>query len=154
MFKCSRLVSCGGGWGGMKVSVLIPPLVPGRGDLTMLQYARASGCTWGGTTCTEAARHGHLEILKWARANGCPWDPWGSQAVAEVWNFIITYNATVKVTHNLQAGQLEILQWMYENGCSLDSNACQRAAEAGHFEILQWLRAHEAPWDERTCEGG
>ena len=40
----------------------------------MLQWARANGCTWNASTCSEAACGGHLEVLQWARANGCPWD--------------------------------------------------------------------------------
>ena len=44
-----------------------------RGDLRLLQWARARGCPWDEGTCSNAAGAGHLEVLKWAREKGCPW---------------------------------------------------------------------------------
>ncbi len=45
-----------------------------RGDLEMLQWARANGCPWDAIVCRVAACTGRLEVLQWLRANGCPWD--------------------------------------------------------------------------------
>ena len=44
------------------------------GHLAVLQWARANGCDWDWSTCSEAAVGGHLAVLQWARANGCDWD--------------------------------------------------------------------------------
>ena len=44
------------------------------GQLDVLQWARANGCPWDGSTCAGAAEGGHLDVLQWARANGCPWN--------------------------------------------------------------------------------
>lgn len=45
-----------------------------RGQLEVLQWARANGCPWNVSTCSGAANGGHLEVLRWARANDCPCD--------------------------------------------------------------------------------
>ena len=44
----------------------------GRGQLEVLQWARANGCPWDYRVCEHATRGGHLEMLNWARVNGCP----------------------------------------------------------------------------------
>jgi hypothetical protein len=31
-----------------------------------LQWARANGCPWDASTCSNAARGGHLDVLQWA----------------------------------------------------------------------------------------
>jgi hypothetical protein len=43
-----------------------------NGYLFVLQRARANGCPWHESTCSNAAVGGHVTLLRWARANGCP----------------------------------------------------------------------------------
>merc|ERR1719262_62002 len=68
-----------------------------NGHLAVLQWARAHGCTWDGTTCAYAAMNGHLEVLKWARAQGCPWEERTCEAAAV-------------------GGHLEVLRWARAHG--------------------------------------
>jgi hypothetical protein len=45
-----------------------------RWALEMLQWARANGCPWDESTCSDAALGGHMAVLQWAHANGCLWN--------------------------------------------------------------------------------
>ena len=100
-----------------------------RGDLSVLQWARANGCPWNAWTCAFAARGGHLDILEWARANGCPWNE--ETCTFAAWG-----------------GHLNILQWARANGCPWDKDTCKFAAKYGHFDVLQWARENGCPFDE------
>ena len=52
-----------------------------RGQLEVLQWARANGCPWNTNTCFCAAAGGYFEVLQWLRASGCSWD-WYIRAAA------------------------------------------------------------------------
>jgi hypothetical protein len=43
-----------------------------NGNLPMLQWARANGCTWDDETTFRAKENCHEEVFKWAKENGCP----------------------------------------------------------------------------------
>lgn len=45
-----------------------------RGDLELLQWARANGCGWDERVTAAAARGGHLAVLQWAVDKCCPRD--------------------------------------------------------------------------------
>jgi hypothetical protein len=49
----------------------------------VLQWLRANGCPWNGTTCEGAALLGHREVVQWALDNGCEWDH-------KVWDRVMT----------------------------------------------------------------
>jgi hypothetical protein len=92
------------------------------GDLQMLQWLRAKGCSWDEDTCSEAAAKGHLEVLQWARANGCEWDRQ------------TTCNAA-------RGGHLDVLQWACVNTCPWDKEDClQRATGARNARTRRWLQ--------------
>jgi hypothetical protein len=55
-------------------------LAASRGDLPMLPWARANGCSWREVTFACAAICGQLALLQWAYADGCPL---GSLTIAE-----------------------------------------------------------------------
>jgi hypothetical protein len=40
-----------------------------RGQLGVLQWTQANGCTWYESTCAMAAKGGHLGVLRWARGS-------------------------------------------------------------------------------------
>jgi hypothetical protein len=103
------------------------------GQLEVLRWARANGCSWDEETCAMAALGGQLEALQWARANDCPWNAVTCAAAA-------------------LGGHLEVLQWAHANDCPWDMITCKFAAQGGHLEVLQWLRANGCPWDWETCE--
>lgn len=102
------------------------------GALATLQWARASGYSWGEGTSAAAAGCGHLEVLQWAHANGCPWDEYACVNAAA-------------------GGYLEVLQWLRANGCDWDEKTCEAAAAGGNFELLKWAHANGCAWDEMTC---
>ncbi|AVK75096.1 Ankyrin repeat domain containing protein [Pandoravirus quercus] len=129
-----------------------------RGHLSVLQWARQSGCPWDELGCASAAEAGHLEVLQWLRANGCPWD-WLTCAYAArgghipVLQWAKTNGCTLDASTGscaAEAGHLDVLQWLYANGCPQHVDACFRAAQGGHLHILRWLRANGCPWDQRT----
>ncbi|CAB9530144.1 ankyrin repeat protein [Seminavis robusta] len=105
-----------------------------RMPILNLKWARANGCPWNESTCSDAASPGHLEILKWARANGCPWN---------------AYTCAKAALH----GHLGVLKWARENGCSWNENTCSWAAWHGHFETLRWALENGCPWDEGRYGG-
>ena len=130
-----------------------------RGQLNLLQWARANGCPWGPTsgsgarkggslraqrhatgmcypgyehTSGEAARGGHIELLKWARREGCPLDESMCIWAAE-------------------GGHLETLAWARSEGCHWNSLTSAYAARYGWLEVLKWLRENGCPWDSGVC---
>jgi hypothetical protein len=98
------------------------------GHLSVLQWARASGCPWNERTCSAAARGGHLAMLQWARANGCPWNQ----------------NTCSEAARD---GHLAVLQWARANCCPWDSFTCEWAAGNGHLAVGEWARANGCPDD-------
>jgi hypothetical protein len=98
----------------------------GGGCLSVLQWARAQGCSWDEETCAYAAWNGHLAVLQWARAQGCHWDKYTCSNAA--WR-----------------GHLAVLQWARAQGCPWDSDTCTYAAMNGHLSVLQWARAQGCP---------
>lgn len=107
------------------------------GQLEMLQWLRAQGCSWSHYTCEAAVKNGHLGVLQWAHANGC--ELRYSMLRTAAWS-----------------GHLEVFRWLYVD-CGLrepplDAQVCMYAAKRGRLEILQWLRAQSPPyeWDART----
>lgn len=85
------------------------------GQLEVLKWFRANGCTWDAGTCAGAAHGGHLKMFQWARANGCPWDEFTCKSAA-------------------RDGQLETLQWLRANGCPWEEQTRRIAATLGYVE--------------------
>src|SRR5438128_1996821 len=80
-----------------------------NGYLKLLQWLKANGCSWNGSTCSYAAYNGHLEILKWLKVDGCYWN---------------TYTCADAALN----GHLEVLKWLRENGCPWDEYTSSYAA--------------------------
>jgi len=106
----------------------------GQGYLGLLQWARATGCSWNENTTYQATEKGHFEVFKWAIENGCPWDDLVSCEL-----------------HLARGGHLELLKWAREKGCSWSKQVCAAAAEGGHLDVLKWLRENGCPWGSSTC---
>eukprot|EP01051_Picozoa_sp_SAG22_P012777 SAG22_NODE_1360_length_4622_cov_2.212912_6_plen_241_part_00 len=99
-----------------------------RGELSVLQWLRSSGCQWDAETITAAARSGHLDVLQWVVDNGCPWDAGACAAAAA-------------------EGHLLILKWLRSVGCPWDMRVMRAATNAGHKELYDWALAN-------GCSGG
>ncbi|KAL6069907.1 Ankyrin repeat [Balamuthia mandrillaris] len=136
-----------------------------KGDLDMLQWARAVSCPWDWSAClVSAAEHGHLEVLEWARKQmlereretPCYW-----HEEERIHLLRMVCNAAA------ENGHLLVLRWVKRRteerncGCSRlrlpspwDERTCLLAAMNGHLEVLQWLRSEEVacPWDKRTSQ--
>ncbi|KAJ1638192.1 hypothetical protein T492DRAFT_900314, partial [Pavlovales sp. CCMP2436] len=106
----------------------------GGGRLSVLQWARASGCPcvelghWALPTLPSAAA---TDVLRWAHTNGCPWGWWEHE------------DACLAAAGG---GHLATLQWLRVNGY-------RRWRGGGHLDVLTWLRAVDCPWGEGsdTC---
>ena len=94
-----------------------------RGQLDVLQWARANDYPWDGLTCACAALNGHLAVLQWARDNGCPWNEKTCANAAE-------------------NGHLTVLQWARANGCPCSKFTNIIMLVGGHKEVVQWARAN------------
>ncbi|KAG5175400.1 hypothetical protein JKP88DRAFT_351513 [Tribonema minus] len=93
-----------------------------RGDLEMLQWARAQGSHWNALTTEAAARKGHLE---WLHELGCPCDEYACVYAAE-------------------GGRLDILPLLRAQGCSWDERVCTAAIQEGALEVLSWRKQRDA----------
>lgn len=102
------------------------------GDLCSLQWLRENGCPWDTFTCADAAAQGHFKILKWAHEQGCPWNEW-------------------TCTHAAAIGDWKMLEWAHEQSCPWDEMTCAYIAKSGHLKMLQWARSKGCQWNEWTC---
>jgi hypothetical protein len=91
-----------------------------KGDLELLQWARANGFEWGDNTCAFAAFGGHLDLLQWAYENGC-----------DEGDDTFCYAA--------RGGSLAIVKWVYENDLYLGNWARTYAVQSNHVEIIKYL---------------
>jgi hypothetical protein len=134
------------------------------GNLTLLQYARQSGCPWR-STCYFAALNGHLEILQWMHAQ------------RHINSRQLRYDVSSAA---LRGGHLNVVQWAHSNGfnqlnvcdagvryghrhiiewglaagysCSLRNNICFSAAQNGFLDVLKWAHSQGYPFDIWTCQ--
>jgi len=58
---------------GFAMDVDVMGMAACGGNLELVQWLRAEGCSWNWLTCYWAIEKGHVEVLRWARENGCPW---------------------------------------------------------------------------------
>eukprot|EP00611_Tribonema_gayanum_P022742 TRINITY_DN462_c1_g4_i1.p1 TRINITY_DN462_c1_g4~~TRINITY_DN462_c1_g4_i1.p1 ORF type:complete len:457 (-),score=76.06 TRINITY_DN462_c1_g4_i1:174-1415(-) len=134
LVKCGELevvqdmYADGTGWGDdARSSVPICKAAAARGDLEMLQWARANRFFWDKGVTAAAAGGGHLQVLQWLRANQCPSD-----------------FTTCALAAN--GGHLEVLEWAHDAGCGWFENMCSSAAAGGNLHVLQYARGHGCPW--------
>jgi hypothetical protein len=102
------------------------------GHLDVLRWAREQGCEWGAQTCSAAASKGHMDVLELAREMGCPWDD-------------ATCNSAA------QEGRLDILKWARANGCPWSQYTTYWAANKGHLKVLQWAVENGCPYFPNSC---
>jgi hypothetical protein len=43
-----------------------------------------------------------------------------------------------------------MLQWLRAHDCPWDKRTCSYAAEGGHLAVFQWARQLQCPWDWQT----
>ncbi|WBR14844.1 Ankyrin repeat protein [Pandoravirus kuranda] len=100
-------------------SALVCAYAARAGRVDVLEWLRANGWPWDGTTCSFAARRGRIDVIRWARSRGCPWDSDTCAAAAG-------------------AGHLATLKWARANGCPWDERVCTQAVSFGHSHVLKW----------------
>lgn len=127
----TMLARAGRGWRAMMVASNLP--CAGRtagsrltldaffGSIQRLACAKANGCPWNETVCSNAARGGHLDVLCWAGESGCLWNR--NTCAYAAWG-----------------GHLHVLRWAWEHDCPWDAVTCAFAAEGGHLDVLRLVR--------------
>ncbi len=131
-----------------------------KGNLSILKWARETGCYWDEWTCTFAAKNGHIEVLQWARQHGCPWNEYTCSCAAGGGHLSVLQWARehgcpwngLTCACAANSGHIEVLKWARKNGCPWDEKTCTWAARGGHMEVLQWARENGCPWDQWTCD--
>jgi len=93
------------------------------GNMEVLEWARATGCSWNEHLTAQAASAGRLGVLQWLRAHGCPWDNETCNGAA-------------------YRGHLTVMMWARENGCPWNDGLYMSAAMGGHLHIMQWAHDH------------
>ncbi len=137
------------------------------GNLEILEWAKAIGCTWaeGSRTCGVAAHSGHLTVLKWLVENGVrPNDkciPFAARGgKLDVLEWLVEGMSPpcpwtpLVYSYAASHGHLHIIKWAKGLGLDThpwDETACHHAASGGQLAILKWLRKEGCPWDDRVC---
>jgi hypothetical protein len=96
------------------------------GNIRLIKWLKANGCSWDEKTFSDAAYFGKLKIMIFLFENGCPW-------------YEYTFSSAAF------CGNLENMKWLKENGCPWNCLTFTRAIQNGNLENIQWLKANGCP---------
>jgi len=134
-------------------------------ELGLVEWARANGCPWNGTTPLEPETTEWLGVCQWARSLCCVGksnrptvkDLLAENDVLVVLTRVREYRCPRDFLRRLRCrfGRDEGLgRWIKYRSArfqSWEGGACAAAAGGGHLAVLQWARASGCPWGSMTC---
>lgn len=136
---------------------LLDPLVA-LGSIRWIEWCVDNSQAMNSRVCRVAAGKGQLAVLQWARAHSCPWDNWtlanvacaGDQAIP-ICEWALDkgcpFSSPWIVNAAASLGRTDFIEWARARGCDWNANACVHAVMAERLDTLQWLRANDCPWD-------
>uniref|UniRef100_A0A6C0C6C1 Ankyrin repeat protein n=1 Tax=viral metagenome TaxID=1070528 RepID=A0A6C0C6C1_9ZZZZ len=117
-------------------------LVAYYGNLEILNFFYANGCTLNNNIIVDAAINGHLDVIIWAYDHGCKWNVKTCMNTIQNYHFIVLkwLRGISRDTCNIKSSITEICPW--------DESVCSEAIEYRYVDILRFAIINGCPFSK------